>query len=228
MDIGQLSGEFASQLDESGVVAAIPIAILSMVLLLQGYRRLQIVTMVVGGAVGYVIAPILIASLDGFGLTIDPLHLTLIICLLGGLMLSATVLASARLLTSALIFVSFSTVIEILNNYGFDVERSELWSGIAALCALFFTMGINRLLPAIYSAIFAAYGLLVTGLLLTGNSVATFEPVEGKTFVLITPLAVFSLKLQNADRAKRLEQEFGVVDNDSPANDYEQYYQPLT
>ena len=168
--------------------------------------------MVVGGAVGYVIAPILIASLDGFGLTIDPLHLTLIICLLGGLMLSATVLASARLLTSALIFVSFSTVIEILNNYGFDVERSELWSGIAALCALFFTMGINRLLPAIYSAIFAAYGLLVTGLLLTGNSVATFEPVEAKTFVLITPLAVFSLKLQKADRAKRLEQEFGVVD----------------
>ena len=223
-----MSGEFASQLDESGVVAAIPIAILSMVLLLQGYRRLQIVTMVVGGAVGYVIAPILIASLDGFGLTIDPLHLTLIICLLGGLMLSATVLASARLLTSALIFVSFSTVIEILNNYGFDVERSELWSGIAALCALFFTMGINRLLPAIYSAIFAAYGLLVTGLLLTGNSVATFEPVEAKTFVLITPLAVFSLKLQKADRAKRLEQEFGVVDNDSPANDYEQYYQPLT
>jgi len=223
-----MSGEFASQLDESGVVAAVPIAILSMVLLLQGYRRLQIVTMVVGGAVGYVIAPILIASLDGFGLTIDPLHLTLIICLLGGLMLSATVLASARLLTSALIFVSFSTVIEILNNYGFDVERSELWSGIAALCALFFTMGINRLLPAIYSAIFAAYGLLVTGLLLTGNSVATFEPVEAKTFVLITPLAVFSLKLQKADRAKRLEQEFGVVDNDSPANDYEQYYQPLT
>ena len=223
-----MSGEFASQLDESGVVAAIPIAILSMVLLLQGYRRLQIVTMVVGGAVGYFIAPILIVSLDGFGLTVDPLHLTLIICLLGGLMLSATVLASARLLTSALIFVSFSTVIEILNNYGFDVERSELWSGIAALCALFFTMGINRLLPAIYSAIFAAYGLLVTGLLLTGNSVATFEPVEAKTFVLITPLAVFSLKLQKADRAKRLEQEFGVVDNDSPANDYEQYYQPLT
>ena len=223
-----MSGEFASQLDESGVVAAIPIAILSMVLLLQGYRRLQIVTMVVGGAVGYFIAPILIVSLDGFGLTVDPLHLTLIICMLGGLMLSATVLASARLLTSALIFVSFSTVIEILNNYGFDVERSELWSGIAALCALFFTMGINRLLPAIYSAIFAAYGLLVTGLLLTGNSVATFEPVEAKTFVLITPLAVFSLKLQKADRAKRLEQEFGVVDNDSPANDYEQYYQPLT
>ena len=222
-----MSGEFASQLDESGVVAAIPITILSMVLLLQGYRRLHIVTMVVGGAVGYVIASILIASLDGFGLTVDPLHLTLIICLLGGLMLSATVLASARLLTSALIFVSFSTVIEALNNYGFDVERSELWSGIAALCALFFTMGINRLLPTIYSAIFAAYGLLLSGLLLTGNSVATFEPVEAKTFVLITPLTVFSLMLQNADRAERLEKEFDTVDNDSLSNDNEQLYLPL-
>ena len=222
-----MSGEFASQLDESGVVAAIPITILSMVLLLQGYRRLHIVTMVVGGSVGYVIAPILIASLDGFGLTVDPLHLTLIICLLGGLMLSATVLASARLLTSALIFVSFSTVIEALNNYGFDVERSELWSGIAALCALFFTMGINRLLPTIYSAIFAAYGLLLSGLLLTGNSVATFEPVEAKTFVLITPLTVFSLMLQNADRAERLEKEFDTVDNDSLSNDNEQLYLPL-
>ena len=48
------------------------------------------------------------------------------------------------MLTSAFIFVTFSTGIQTLNNYGFDVEKSNLWSGIAALAALFFTMGINR------------------------------------------------------------------------------------
>ena len=227
MDIAQLSNELSSRLDELGIVAAIPIAVLSLLLLTQGYRRLQIVTLLVGAAVGYVIAPMLTSSLDGFGLTIEPLQMTFIICLVCGLVLSATVLASARLLTSAFIFVSFSTGIEILNNYGFDVERSELWSGIAALCALFFTMGINRLLPTIYSAIFAAYGLLVTALLLTGEPVSTFEPVDAKTFVLITPITVFSLMLQNADRAKLQEQEIAPIDKESAAKGSEQFYQPL-
>ena len=88
--------------------------------------------------------------------------------------------------------MTFSTGIQTLNNYGFDVERSNLWSGIAALAALFFTLGINRILPMIVSAIFAAYGFLVAALLLTGNPLSTFEPVELK-ILLMLPIFVFSI-----------------------------------
>ena len=49
MELNQLSDQLASTLDELGLAAGIPLGILSTILFIQGYRRLQIVTLVVGG-----------------------------------------------------------------------------------------------------------------------------------------------------------------------------------
>ena len=160
---------------------------------IQGYRRLQIVTLVVGAGIGYVIAPEIIPLANAAGVNIEPLQITAAICFGfadNSLSLSFGI---CSVIDSAFIFISFSTVIETLKNYGFDIERSELWSGVAALLSLFFTMGINRMLPAIFSAVFAAYGFILTGLLFTGNAVTTFEPVEIKTFVMMLPIVVLSI-----------------------------------
>ena len=227
MELNQLSEQLASTLDELGLAAGIPLGILSTILFIQGYRRLQIVTLVVGAGIGYVIAPEIIPLASAAGVNIEPLQITAAICLGFGLILSASVLASARLLTTAFIFISFSTVIETLKNYGFDIERSELWSGVAALLSLFFTMGINRMLPAIFSAIFAAYGFILTGLLFTGNAVTTFEPVEIKTFVMMLPLTVLSILLQNHDKAKQTELELAKADPDPQILETQQHFLKL-
>lgn len=227
MELNQLSDQLASTLDELGLAAGIPLGILSTILFIQGYRRLQIVTLVVGAGIGYVIAPEIIPLASAAGVNIEPLQITAAICLGFGLILSASVLASARLLTTAFIFISFSTAIETLKNYGFDIERSELWSGVAALLSLFFTMGINRMLPAIFSAIFAAYGFILTGLLLTGNAVTTFEPVEIKTFVMMLPLTVLSILLQNHDKAKQAELELAKADPDPQILETQQHFLKL-
>ncbi len=227
MELNQLSDQLASTLDELGLTAALPLAILSGVLFVQGYRRLQIVTLVVGAGIGYVCSPILIPVASAAGLDIAPLQLTAAICLAFGLILSASVLASARLLTTAFIFVTFSTGIETLKNYGYDIERSELLSGIAALLSLFFTMGINRMLPAIFSAIFAAYGFILAGLLFTGNAVTTFEPVEVKTFVMMLPLTVLSILLQNHDKARQAELEIAKADPDPHIVETQQHFLKL-
>ena len=224
MDLNQLSAELAFRLDELGLAVGLPILLLSGILLIQGYRRLQIVTLVVGSGIGYVLAPRIIPTLNDFGLSFTPLQLTAGICIGCGLILSVSVLASARLLTSAFIFISFSTGIETLNNYGFDVEKSDLWSGIAALFALFFTMGINRMLPAIFSAVFAAYGFILAGLLITGNQVTTFEPVELKTFVMMLPIVVLSILLQNHDNAKQAELELEKYEPDAKTKEAQQHF----
>ena len=224
MDLNQLSAELAFRLDELGLAAGLPILLLSGILLIQGYRRLQIVTLVVGSGIGYVLAPRIIPTLNDFGLSFTPLQLTAGICIGCGLILSVSVLASARLLTSAFIFISFSTGIETLNNYGFDVEKSDLWSGIAALFALFFTMGINRMLPGIFSAVFAAYGFILAGLLITGNQVTTFEPVELKTFVMMLPIVVLSILLQNHDKAKQAELELEKYEPDAKTKEAQQHF----
>ena len=224
MNLNQLSAELAFRLDELGLTAGLPILLLSGILLVQGYRRLQIVTLVVGAGIGYVLAPRIIPTLNDFGLSFTPLQLTVGICIGCGLILSVSVLASARLLTSAFIFISFSTGIETLNNYGFDIEQSDLWSGVAALFALFFTMGINRILPGIFSAVFAAYGFILAGLLFTGNQVTTFEPVEVKTFVMMLPIVILSILLQNHDRAKQAELELAKYEPDAKTKEAQQHF----
>ena len=224
MEIDQLSSELATKMDEVGPALAIPVAMLSLILFFQGHRRLQIVTMVIGAAIGYVMSPTILPTLEELGIDLTPLQATGIICLLFGLILSASVIMSTRLLTSAFIFITFSTAIQTLNNYGFDVERSELWSGVAALAALFFTMGLNKILPTIFSALFAAYGFILAGLLLTGNQVSTFEPVEVKTFVMMLPIFAFSLFMQKIDVKKLEEKELMKDEPDAKTLETQQHF----
>ena len=227
MEIDQLSSELATKMDEVGPALALPVAILSLILFFQGHRRLQIVTMVIGAAIGYVMSPSILPTVEQLGIALTPLQTTGIICLLFGFILSALVMMSTRLLTSAFIFITFSTGIQTLNNYGFDVERSELWSGVAALAALFFTMGLNRILPSIFSAIFAAYGLILAGLLATSNQVSTFEPVEVKTFVMMLPIFVFSLFMQKIDVKKMAELELAKHQPDEKTLEAQQHFLKL-
>ena len=93
MELNQLSEQLASTLDELGLAAGIPLGILSTILFIQGYRRLQIVTLVVGAGIGYVIAPEIIPLANAAGVNIEPLQITAAICLGFGLILSASVLA---------------------------------------------------------------------------------------------------------------------------------------
>ena len=224
MEIEQLSSDLAIKMDEIGAPLGIPIAFISLILFFQGHRRLQIVTMVVGSAIGYVMSPSILPLVEELGIDLTPLQATAAICFLFGVMLSGSVIMSTRLLTSAFIFITFSTAIQTLNNYGFDVERSELWSGVAALAALFFTMGLNKILPTIFSALFAAYGFILAGLLLTGNQVSTFEPVEVKTFVMMLPIFAFSLFMQKIDVKKLEEKELMKDEPDAKTLETQQHF----
>ena len=227
MEIEGLSQELSEFLDDGGVLLGIPVAGLSLLLFMAGYRLLPIVTMIVGIAIGFVLSPHIIPIASDFGIELSPLQITAIICFGCGIILSFLVTVSARLLTSAFIFITFSTGIQTLNNYGFDLERSDLWSGIAALFALFFTMGINKILPAIFAAVFAAYGFLLSGLLFTGNQVSTFEPVEMKTFILMLPIVVFSVLVQNYDKAKQAEKELAKYEPDAKTREAQQHFLEL-
>ena len=79
----------------------------------------------------------------------------------------------------------------------------------------------------IVSAVFAAYGFLVAALLITGNPLSTFEPVEFKTFALMLPIFVLSIFLQRLDVGKLEQRELA---KDEPEPEYveaQQHFIPL-
>ena len=223
----EMTSTLVIEMEAIGAPLGIAILGLSLLLFLQGHRKLPLVSFIIGASIGYYLSPQVTPLVDEFGISLTPTQVTVIVCIFIGMVLSALVRFSTRLLTSAFIFVTFSTGIQTLSNYGFDVERSNLWSGIAALAAFFLTMGINRLLPMIVSAIFAAYGCLLATLLLTGNPLSTFEPVEVKTFALMAPIFVFSIFLQRIDVAKQEEKELAKDDPDPEYIEAQQHFIPL-
>ena len=223
----EMTSNLAAKMEEIGAPLGIAILGLSILLFLQGHRRLPLVSFIIGASIGYFLAPQVTPLVEELGLSLTATQVTGIVCFLVGMVLSALVRFSTRMLTSAFIFVTFSTGIQTLSNYGFDVERSNLWSGIAALAAFFLTMGINKLLPMIVSAIFAAYGCLLATLLLTGNALSTFEPVEVKTFALMAPIFIFSLFLQRIDVGKQQEKEDAKYDPDPEYVEAQQHFIPL-
>ena len=68
MEIEDLSQELSQFLDDGGILLGIPIAGLSLLLFLAGYRLLPIVTMIVGIAVGYVLSPQIIPIATDLGI----------------------------------------------------------------------------------------------------------------------------------------------------------------
>ena len=223
----EMTSTLVIEMEAIGAPLGIAILGLSILLFLQGHRKLPLVSFIIGASIGYYLSPQVTPIVDELGMSLTPTQVTVIVCIFIGMALSALVRFSTRLLTSAFIFVTFSTGIQTLSNYGFDVERSNVWSGIAALAAFFLTMGINRLLPMIVSAIFAAYGCLLATLLLTGNPLSTFEPVEVKTFALMAPIFVFSIFLQRIDVAKQEEKELAKDDPDPEYIEAQQHFIPL-
>jgi hypothetical protein len=223
----EMTSTLVIEMEAIGAPLGIAILGLSILLFLQGHRKLPLVSFIIGASIGYYLSPQVTPIVDELGISLTPTQVTVIVCIFIGMALSALVRFSTRLLTSAFIFVTFSTGIQTLSNYGFDVERSNVWSGIAALAAFFLTMGINRLLPMIVSAIFAAYGCLLATLLLTGNPLSTFEPVEVKTFALMAPIFVFSIFLQRIDVAKQEEKELAKDDPDPEYVEAQQHFIPL-
>ena len=225
--LGEMTSDLATKMEDLGAPLGVAILLLSILLFLQGHRRLPLVSFISGASIGYFISPQVTPLAEELGLSITATQITGITCFLIGVILSALVKISTRMLTSAFIFVTFSTGIQTLNNYGFDIERSNLWSGIAALAAIFLTMGINRLLPMIVSALLAAFGCLLAALLLTANPLSTFEPIQIKTFVLMTPIFVFSLLLQRIDIQKLEERELAKDDPVPEPDEAHQHFLPL-
>ena len=88
-------------------------------------------------------------------------------------------------------------------------------------------MGINKILPAIFAAVFAAYGFIVAGLLITGNQVSTFEPVEVKTFILMLPIVVLSILMQNLDKVKQDEKALAKHEPDAKTKEAQQHFLEL-
>ena len=193
-----------------GMVAAVPILAFSVMLLLQGHRRLPLTAFAIGGVSGYMFAPMVIDLLAGFGIII-PLTMAqtqMAIAGVFGVLMVSIAQMSLRVMAGLLAFASINAAVESLYIRGIDIEQGELIPLVAALLTWFFTRSVRRTLPILAASLLGSFGLLVGTHIALGMPVISLHPGESTSFWFAVPITGVSLVYQHrAARRRRRKNE---------------------
>ncbi len=197
-----------------GLVAAVPILAFSLLLVLQGHRRLPLTAFAIGAVAGYMLAPTLLDLLDGAGVTV-PLTMAqaqVAIALLLGMMMVSVAQMSLRLAAGLLAFSAITAAVEALYVRGIDIEQGEVIPLVAALATWFFTRSVRRSLPVIAASLIGALGLLVGIHIAMGMPVLSLHPGSSTSIWFALPIAGASLvHQQRAARKRRARNEMDAL-----------------
>ena len=197
-----------------GLVAAVPILAFSLLLVLQGHRRLPLTAFAIGAVAGYMLAPTLLDLMDGTGVNV-PLNMAqaqVAIALLLGMMMVSVAQMSLRLAAGLLAFSAITAAVEALYVRGIDIEQGEVIPLVAALATWFFTRSVRRSLPVIAASLIGALGLLVGIHIAMGMPVLSLHPGSSTSIWFALPIAGASLvHQQRAARKRRARNEMDAL-----------------
>jgi hypothetical protein len=204
-DIGSSGSDLLLVVESQGPMAGAPILLFSVLLLLQGHRRLPVTAFAIGAAAGYVIAPNMLGLLLSVGLEspLDTAQSQLACAALIGIIMVSVAQASLRMMAGLMAFIGITAGVQALYVRGIDIEQGEFIPIIAALVTWYFTRSVRRILPTIAAAAVGSVGLLVGVFILLEMPVLTLHPGASTTVWFAIPIAGLSFVYQHRAAKKR-------------------------
>ena len=204
-DISDSGSDLLLVVEAQGPLAGAPIVLFSLLLLLQGHRRLPVTAFAIGAVAGYVLAPNLLGLIESAGVESPlPVAQGQLVCagIIGVIMVSVAQ-ASLRMMAGLLAFIGITAGVQALYVRGIDIEQGEFIPVIAALATWYFTRSVRKLLPTIAAASVGSVGLLVGVFILLGLPVLTLHPGASTTVWFAIPIAGLSFVYQHRAAKKR-------------------------
>ncbi|MCH1423106.1 MAG: hypothetical protein L7U62_06420 [Candidatus Poseidoniaceae archaeon] len=197
-------------LDELGVIGPFlgPLMLaVSLFLMFRGHERLQLVAGMTGAGIGFIITPLVYTTVWDFGFEIDQLYVMILLIVLCGVFMSATIQLSIRIMAGFLIYVSFAGVFEFLQGKGFEIVEGDLIQGLMAIIAFFSVRWIKNILPVLVSGLLGSLGTMGGMLLLTGNPLTLMSTRNTSTLLMLAILFLLSFSWQYSQiKAKKEKQ----------------------
>ncbi len=208
-DISDSGSDLLLVVETQGPLAGAPIVLFSILLLLQGHRRLPVTAFAIGAVAGYVLAPNLLGLIESAGVESPlPVAQGQLVCagIIGVIMVSVAQ-ASLRMMAGLLAFIGITAGVQALYVRGIDIEQGEFIPVIAALATWYFTRSVRKLLPTIAAASVGSVGLLVGVFILLGLPVLTLHPGASTTVWFAIPIAGLSFVYQHRAAKKRAQKK---------------------
>ncbi|MGB2363123.1 MAG: hypothetical protein ACPH93_06250, partial [Candidatus Poseidoniaceae archaeon] len=208
-DIAASGSDLLLVVEAQGPLAGAPIVLFSVLLLLQGHRRLPVTAFAIGAAAGYVLAPNLLSMLQSVGIDspLDMAQSQVACAIIIGVVMVSVAQTSLRMMAGLLAFIGITAGVQALYVRGIDIEQGEFIPIIAALATWYFTRSVRRLLPTIAAAAVGSVGLLVGVFILLEMPVMTLHPGASTTIWFAIPIAGMSFVYQHRAAKKRAQKK---------------------
>ena len=173
----EIGSTVIDQIVAGGFLYAVPLFVISLLLFIEGSKRIPMTVGIVGFVVGFGLVGQLYQYL-GSDPPISESQFRFVAALAVGVISVSVAQASMRFLAAALVFIIITNLIKAGNVVDIDFEGDAFLSGILTLIAFFLSMSFRRLVPALMAGLVGTLGMMLAVYVAVGWDVSRLDGVS--------------------------------------------------
>ena len=173
----ELGSSVIDQIVAGGPLYAAPLFVISLLLFVEGSKRIPMTVGIVGFVVGFGLVGQLYGVL-GDTPPVSETQFRFLAAIAVGVISVSVAQASMRFLAAALVFIIITNLIKAGTQFDVDFEGDAFLSGMLTLVAFVLSMSFRRLVPALMAGLVGTLGMMLAVYVAVGWDVARLDGVS--------------------------------------------------
>ena len=209
----EIGSSVIDQIVAGGLLYAAPLFVISLLLFIEGSKRIPMTVGIVGFVVGFGLVGQLYGVL-GDTPPVSETQFRFLAAIAVGVISVSVAQASMRFLAAALVFIIITNLIKAGTQFDVDFEGDAFLSGILTLVAFVLSMSFRRLVPALMAGLVGTLGMMLAVYVVVGWDVTRLDGVSAPDAYLSLVGMALSAFIQwrtmksKEDEAARAEKEY--------------------
>ena len=173
----EIGSSVIDQIVAGGLLYAAPLFVISLLLFIEGSKRIPMTVGIVGFVVGFGLVGQLYGVL-GDTPPVSETQFRFLAAIAVGVISVSVAQASMRFLAAALVFIIITNLIKAGTQFDVDFEGDAFLSGILTLVAFVLSMSFRRLVPALMAGLVGTLGMMLAVYVAVGWDVTRLDGVS--------------------------------------------------
>ena len=173
----EIGSSVIDQIVAGGLLYAAPLFVISLLLFVEGSKRIPMTVGIVGFVVGFGLVGQLYGVL-GDTPPVSETQFRFLAAIAVGVISVSVAQASMRFLAAALVFIIITNLIKAGTQFDVDFEGDAFLSGMLTLVAFVLSMSFRRLVPALMAGLVGTLGMMLAVYVAVGWDVARLDGVS--------------------------------------------------
>ena len=213
-EANEIGSGVVDQMVAGGLLYAAPLFVISLLLFVEGSKRIPMTVGIVGFVVGFGLVGELY-PLIGDSPPVSEAQFRFLAAAAVGVMSVSVAQVSMRFLAAGLVFLAITNLIKTGSQYGVDFEGDAILSGVLTIIAFFLSMSFRRLVPALMAGLIGTLGMMLAIYIAVGWDVTRLDGVSAPDAYLgLVGMAASAFIQWRTLKEKRDKEDFGEKEYD--------------